>query len=179
MTDISGNVRKKLPAANDFVLGINVEAFWMVFEKFVNKSAVFPGLGKDCLDGSQNMILPDFSQALIEEEIHVNPIAVFIHPATGYHAVEMDVELHIFSESMEDRNYSGGDFYPLELMLENVFDNGENLLRQKWDEAAVFPENGPQFICQGKDAVPMGAIKHLPYCFVCPFFSEPAPTGWA
>ena len=125
------------------------------------------------------MILPDFAQAFIEEEIQLYPIPAVVYPTRSDDAVEMHVELQVFAKGMQDCGDAGSDHYSPQLFLEDVPHYSQDFLESDLDELSIFLHEGPKLIGKSEYTMPMCAIQEMRLYPVCPFLGEPASTGWA
>lgn len=146
MPHIACNITKQPRAIIYRVLGIDVESFRMILEELVDKAVIFLRLRENGFDCCQNMILPDLPQAFVEEEIQVGPVSVISYPTTGHQAMEMNVEFHIFSESVKYGSYSWGDTKAFELVLEDIHHHGQDLSEGNPYELPVIPHQLPEFV---------------------------------
>lgn len=179
MAHIPGNVLKQAPVVVHRVLCIDVKPIWVVFEHLVYETAVFICLGQCFLDGCKHMILPNFAQSQVWEEIDVYPVAFIIDATARNHAMEVHVEFEVFTESMQGTGYP--DFYPdsMKMILEDVFNYDKDLLGCHLNEIAVCFHQRPYLIWQGEDNVPVRNPEEMAADPLCPILSQPPATGRA
>jgi hypothetical protein len=148
----------------------------MVFEELVDELAVLPVLWQTCLYRSQDMVLPDFPQTFIEEEIQVDPLAVIGDPAACDEAVEMDVELHILAEGMQNGGYTREDTPTFQLMAEDVHYDAEDLPESNCYEFPVILHQSPQFVRKCEDTMTMRTVEQVPLHLIGPFIGHTTAT---
>jgi hypothetical protein len=125
------------------------------------------------------MILPDFAQRQVREEVDIYPVVVLIDTPTRHHAVEVHIELEVFTKGVQGTGYTCLYLDATEMVLKDVLNYCEDLLCYHLDEISICFHQWPYLVRKSENNMAVRNPEEMAAYPLCPILSQPPATGRA